>query len=134
MRAPMLGHLDPEFQAILDEVAAMLGDIYRRRSGLSIALSATGTGGLEAGLAALIDPGETAIVGSAGFFGDRIAELARRRGADVIEVRAAPGCHVPTDAADATRLSAIRAPSWWRSSTRRRPPASGIPSTSSAQR
>jgi alanine-glyoxylate transaminase / serine-glyoxylate transaminase / serine-pyruvate transaminase len=98
MRAPMLGHLDPEFQAILDEVTAMLGDIYRRRSGLSIALSATGTGGLEAGLAALIDPGETAIVGSAGFFGDRITELARRRGADVIEVRAVPGCHVPTDA------------------------------------
>lgn len=98
MRAPMLGHLDGEFQAILDQVRAMLGEVYRRRSGLTIALSATGTGGLEAGLAALIDPGETAIVGTAGFFGDRIVELARRRGADVIEVRALPGRHVPTDA------------------------------------
>ena len=98
MRASLLGHLDSEFHAILDEVSSMLGTVYQRQSGVSLALSATGTGGLEAGLAALVEPGETAIVGTAGFFGDRIVELARRRGADVVEVRAAPGRHVPTEA------------------------------------
>jgi alanine-glyoxylate transaminase/serine-glyoxylate transaminase/serine-pyruvate transaminase len=98
MRAPLIGHLDHEFHEILAEVSQMLGTIYRRRSGMSIALSATGTGGLEAGITALLDPGDTAIVGTAGFFGDRISELARRRGADVVEVREAPGRHVPADA------------------------------------
>lgn len=98
MRKPMLGHLDAEFQGILDELVAMLGAVYQRRSGMSIALSVTGTGGLDAGLAALVDPGDKVIAGTAGFFGDRIVELAGRRGAEVIEVRAVAGNHVPTGA------------------------------------
>jgi alanine-glyoxylate transaminase/serine-glyoxylate transaminase/serine-pyruvate transaminase len=98
MRAPLLGHLDAEFHRALDDVASMLGTVYRRRSGLSLALSASGTGGLEAGLTALLEPGDTAIVGTAGFFGDRVVELAKRRGIDVVEVRRAPGQHVPVDA------------------------------------
>lgn len=97
MRKPMLGHLDAEFHTIVDEVVEMLGAVYQRRGGLALALSATGTGGLEAGLAALVQPGDEVIVGTAGFFGDRIVELARRRGAQVVELRALPGEHIPTE-------------------------------------
>lgn len=96
MGKPMLGHLDAEFHAILDEVVEMLRLVYQRKEGLALALSATGTGGLEAGLGALLDPGDKIIVGTAGFFGDRIVELARRRGAEIIELRGAPGDCVPT--------------------------------------
>ena len=96
MGRPMLGHLDAEFHTILDEVVEMLRLVYRRREGLALALSATGTGGLEAGLGALLDPGDKIIVGTAGFFGDRIVELARRRGAEIIELRGVPGECIPT--------------------------------------
>jgi alanine-glyoxylate transaminase/serine-glyoxylate transaminase/serine-pyruvate transaminase len=99
MLKPMLGHLDPEFHGIVDDVAQMLAAIYQREhDGATFALSATGTGGLEAGLAALAGYGDKVIVGTAGFFGDRIVELARRRGAEVVEVRAPPGQHVRTEA------------------------------------
>ena len=56
--------------------------------GLTIALSASGTSGMEAGLASLVEPGDTAIIGSCGFFGNRMIEIARRQGVNVIEVRA----------------------------------------------
>lgn len=98
MLNPMLGHLDPEFHRIVDDVVTMLAATYQREQGATLALSATGTAGLEAGLAALTGYGDKVIVGSAGFFGDRIIELARRRGAEVIEVRAPQGRHVPTEA------------------------------------
>jgi alanine-glyoxylate transaminase/serine-glyoxylate transaminase/serine-pyruvate transaminase len=97
MRKPMLGHLDPEFHSILDEVVGMLSVVYRREHGLTFAISGTGTAGLEAGLAALVGPDDKIIVGTAGFFGDRILTLAQRTGAEVVVLRAAPGEHVPTE-------------------------------------
>jgi alanine-glyoxylate transaminase/serine-glyoxylate transaminase/serine-pyruvate transaminase len=89
MEAPMLGHLDPDFHDLLSEVVAMLRDVYRAgEGGLVLALSSTGTAGMEAGIANFVEPGDTVIVGSAGFFGQRIAEIARRHGANVVEVTA----------------------------------------------
>jgi alanine-glyoxylate transaminase/serine-glyoxylate transaminase/serine-pyruvate transaminase len=98
MQKPMLGHLDDEFHAILTEVVEMLAVIYQRSDGLTFPLSASGTAGMEAGIVSLVEPGETVVVGVGGFFGDRIAEAARRRGARVVEVRAEPGAHVSTEA------------------------------------
>lgn len=91
----MLGHLDPDFHDILLEVVALLRAAYRASGGLVLPLQATGTSGMEAGLANLLEPGDTAIVGAAGFFGRRIAEIARRYGAEVVEVEADWGEHVP---------------------------------------
>jgi alanine-glyoxylate transaminase/serine-glyoxylate transaminase/serine-pyruvate transaminase len=93
MRKPMLGHLDPELHAILDEVVAMLCQVYRAET--AFPLSSTGTAGMEAGIANLVEPGDTVIVGVAGYFGARIAEIARRHGARVVEVNAGWGSHVP---------------------------------------
>jgi alanine-glyoxylate transaminase / serine-glyoxylate transaminase / serine-pyruvate transaminase len=88
MQKPMLGHLDPDLHDILLDVVDMLRRVYRAGDGLVIPLHSTGTAGMEAGLANLVEPGETVIVGHCGFFGRRIAEIARRCDAEVVEVEA----------------------------------------------
>ncbi len=98
MQRPMLGHLDPDFHGLLDEVVRMLGLTYRAGDGLVLPLSATGTSGMEAGIVNLVAPGETVVVAQCGFFGRRIVEIARRQGANVIVVEADWGEAVPNDA------------------------------------
>ena len=95
MGKPMLGHLDPAFHAILDEVVTMLAAVYRASDGVVFPLQSTGTSGMEAGIANLVEPGDTVIVGVSGYFGARIAEIAGRHGARVVEVAAEWGTHVP---------------------------------------
>src|SRR5581483_123743 len=97
MGKPMVSHLDPDFHVILLEVVELLKTVYRRRDGLTIALPCTGTTGMEAGLFTLLEPGDTAIVATAGFFGDRVVQLAQRAGANVVELRAPLGQHVPNE-------------------------------------
>jgi alanine-glyoxylate transaminase / serine-glyoxylate transaminase / serine-pyruvate transaminase len=97
MRRPMLGHLDPHLHDILLEVVEMLRRAWRMPDGLVLPLHCTGTAGMEAGLANLLEPGETAIVARSGFFGRRIAEIARRCGAEVIAVNADWGEAVPNE-------------------------------------
>ncbi len=97
MQRPMLGHLDPDLHDILTEVVGLLRAAYQASGGVVMALSATGTSGMEAGLINLLEPGDEAIVGVCGFFGQRIAEIARRCGATVVEVEADWGEHVPND-------------------------------------
>ncbi|MGH2929081.1 MAG: alanine--glyoxylate aminotransferase family protein, partial [Solirubrobacteraceae bacterium] len=84
MQRPMLGHMDPDYIELLDEVVALLRTAYRASGGLVLALQSTGTAGMEAGLAHLLEPGETAIIGVCGFFGRRMVEIARRLGAEVV--------------------------------------------------
>ncbi|MDW8338469.1 MAG: alanine--glyoxylate aminotransferase family protein [Thermoleophilia bacterium] len=98
MQRSQLGHLDPEFWDICSEVVTMLAEVYRRPSGITFPLSATGTSGIEAVLNGLLSPADTVIVAVAGFFGNRLAEIARRRGANVVVVEAPLGQTVPNDA------------------------------------
>jgi alanine-glyoxylate transaminase / serine-glyoxylate transaminase / serine-pyruvate transaminase len=97
MGKPMLGHLDPAFHAILDEVVAMLAEVYRAHDGLVLPLQSTGTSGMETGIVNLVEPGDTVVVGVSGYFGARIAEIARRHGANVVEVAEEWGRHVPNE-------------------------------------
>lgn len=97
MGKPMLGHLDPAFHAILDEVVAMLAEVYRAHDGLVLPLQSTGTSGMETGIVNLVEPGDTVVVGLSGYFGARIAEIARRHGANVVEVAEEWGRHVPNE-------------------------------------
>jgi len=94
MQQPMLGHLDPDLHEILTELVGLLRATYQASGGLVLPLQATGTSGMEAGLANLLEPGQTAIIGVNGFFGRRIVEIARRVGAEVVEVQADWGQHV----------------------------------------
>jgi alanine-glyoxylate transaminase/serine-glyoxylate transaminase/serine-pyruvate transaminase len=96
MQRPMLGHLDPTLHELLLEVIELLRATYRARGGLVLPLQATGSSGMEAGIVNLLEPGDTVIVGSCGFFGARIADQARRAGASVVEVEAPWGDAVPT--------------------------------------
>src|SRR5215207_4847112 len=98
MRKPMLGHLDPDLHDILLEVVAMLRRLYRMPDGLVLPLHCTGTAGMEAGIANLVEPGDTVIVAQCGFFGRRISQIARRHGAEVVAVDADWGECVSNDA------------------------------------
>ncbi len=86
MQKPMLGHMDPDLHVILGEIVELLQACFRRSDGLTVALSGTGTMGVEAGIVNLVEPGEKVIIGAAGYFGFRLQAIARRRGAEVIEV------------------------------------------------
>ena len=97
MQRPMVGHLDPAFHEILLDLSDLIARAYQRSDGLSIGLSASGTSGMEAGLASLTQPGDTIIVGVAGFFGARIVEIARRLRVNVIEVSVPLGQAVSND-------------------------------------
>ena len=97
MGRPMLGHLDPALHEILLEVVSMLRRAYRMPDGLVLPLHCTGMAGMETGIANLLEPGDTMIVARAGFFGGRIAEIARRYGANVVEVEADWGEAVPNE-------------------------------------
>ncbi len=91
MARPLLGHLDPEFLALVDEVQASLRQLFATSNPLTIPLSTTGSGGMEACLANLLEPGDRALVGVAGVFGERMCEVASRIGAEVSRVDAEPG-------------------------------------------
>ncbi|MGI9183564.1 MAG: pyridoxal-phosphate-dependent aminotransferase family protein [Solirubrobacteraceae bacterium] len=94
LQRPLLGHLDPHLHEILTELVSLLRAAYRAAGGLVLPLQATGTSGMECGLAHLLEPGDTAIIGVNGFFGRRVVEIAGRLGAEVVPVEANWGCHV----------------------------------------
>ena len=95
---PTLGHLDPAFLAIMDEIRDMQRTLYGTRNELTMPISATGSAGMEACLVNLIEPGDRALVGVNGVFGTRIAEVARRAGAEVVEVAGEWGRALDPDA------------------------------------
>jgi alanine-glyoxylate transaminase/serine-glyoxylate transaminase/serine-pyruvate transaminase len=97
---PLLGHLDPDMYEILTELAAMTARVYQRDEGdgVTLPISATGTSGMEAGIAALVEPGSTVIIGVNGYFGRRLVEIASRYHANVVEVEADWGQAVTNEA------------------------------------
>ncbi len=97
MQRPLLGHLDPDLHELMDGLVELLRSAFQASHGLVLPLSATGTSGMECGLAHLLEPGETVIVGVNGFFGRRIVEIAGRLGAEVAAVEADWGSHVPNE-------------------------------------
>ena len=101
MHLPINGHLDPDFWDVLVDLVEGMKALWRRPDGLSLCLSASGTSGMEAGLANLLEPGDKAIVIHAGFFGARIAEMTRRLQSDLVELTAPLGQIVPLDQVEA---------------------------------
>ncbi len=85
--APARSHLDPDLVAILDDIRSRLGRLFRAPEGaLALAVSGTGTAGLEAVVANLAAPGRRALVVVTGYFGDRLAQVLVRYGCDVERV------------------------------------------------
>ncbi|MAT13823.1 MAG: alanine--glyoxylate aminotransferase [Planctomyces sp.] len=84
--APTVGHLDPYFLKIMDELQAMLRQVFRTENRLTLAISGTGSDGMEACVFNLIEPGDRMLVCVNGVFGGRMAEVARRAGAEVTTI------------------------------------------------
>jgi alanine-glyoxylate transaminase/serine-glyoxylate transaminase/serine-pyruvate transaminase len=83
---PVLGHLDPDFLVVLDEIADRLRSVFKTKNALTLPISGTGSAGMEACVVNLVEPGDAVIIGVNGVFGERMCEVARRAGANVIRV------------------------------------------------
>ena len=83
MAAPTVGHLDPYFLKVMDEVQTMLRDVFQTSNQMTMAISGTGSAGMEACVVNLIEPGDKIIVCVNGVFGGRMADVAARCGAEV---------------------------------------------------
>ena len=88
MNRPLIGHLDPEFVAMMEEIKSMLRQVMLTENEMTFPISGTGSAGMEFCLANLIEPGDEVLIGVNGVFGTRMAEVAKRCGADVIQVEA----------------------------------------------
>ncbi len=97
MAQPLVGHLDPTFLALLDQVQTDLRTLFGTENELTLPLSAPGSAGMEACLVNLLEPGDRALVGVAGVFGTRMADVASRAGADVTRFETEPGTILDPD-------------------------------------
>jgi len=86
LAAPLLGHLDPEFIRVMDETCAMLREVWQTGNARTLPLSATGSAGMEAAFVNTVDEGDVVVVAVNGLFGERMCEVARRCGAEVVRV------------------------------------------------
>jgi len=80
---PTLGHLDPAFISIMDDIKAFLRTVMGTRNSLTLPLSGTGSAGMEAAFVNLVEPGDPALILVNGVFGKRMVEVATRLGARV---------------------------------------------------
>jgi alanine-glyoxylate transaminase/serine-glyoxylate transaminase/serine-pyruvate transaminase len=95
---PLVGHLDPAFVEIMDDVQDLLRYVLRTDNEWTIPVSGTGSASMEAAIGNLTEPGDTVLVPDNGYFGGRMAEMVRRAGGDVVTVTAPWG--EPLDPAD----------------------------------
>jgi alanine-glyoxylate transaminase/serine-glyoxylate transaminase/serine-pyruvate transaminase len=86
MQRPQLGHLDPAYLGIMDEIQAMLRAVFITENEITFPVSGTGSAGMEFCLVNLIEPGDEVIIGVNGYFGGRLADIATRCGAKVTTV------------------------------------------------
>jgi alanine-glyoxylate transaminase/serine-glyoxylate transaminase/serine-pyruvate transaminase len=83
---PTIGHLDPEFQALMEDIKAGLARLLNAPDHACVPLPAPGTAGMEAAIMNLLEPGDVAVVAINGAFGGRMADMAGRAGAEVVTV------------------------------------------------
>lgn len=88
MATPLIGHLDPEFLKIMDEIKEMVQFTLQTRNELTFVVSAPGSAGMETCLVNLLEPGDEALICVHGVFGNRMADIVERCGARLIRVDA----------------------------------------------
>ena len=98
LSTPLLGHLDPTFLALMDDIQARLRVVFQTKNRFTIAVSGTGSAGMEASIVNVVEPGDTVIVGVNGVFGTRLASIVERCGGKAIRVEAPWGQIVEPDA------------------------------------
>jgi alanine-glyoxylate transaminase/serine-glyoxylate transaminase/serine-pyruvate transaminase len=88
---PLLGHLDPDFLAVLDETCDRLRTVFRTGNDLTLPISGTGSAGMEAAFVNVVGAGDVVVIGVNGVFGERMCDVAARCGAEVVRVDEAWG-------------------------------------------
>ncbi|MFB6152674.1 MAG: alanine--glyoxylate aminotransferase family protein [Halodesulfurarchaeum sp.] len=88
MATPLVGHLDPAFIDVMDEVQELLRYTFRTDNRWTIPVSGTGSAAMETAFANVVEPGDTVLVPTNGYFGGRMADMVARAGGDVAEVDA----------------------------------------------
>jgi alanine-glyoxylate transaminase/serine-glyoxylate transaminase/serine-pyruvate transaminase len=88
MSRPLLGHLDPEFLALMDETQELLRSVMKTRNRLTLPVSGTGSAGMEACFVNLVEPGDRVLVCVNGVFGTRMADIVERIGGKLFTVEA----------------------------------------------
>jgi alanine-glyoxylate transaminase / serine-glyoxylate transaminase / serine-pyruvate transaminase len=78
-----VGHLDPSFIQVMDDVQDLLRYVWQIKDGFTLAISGTGSAAMEAAIANTVEPGDIVLIGVIGYFGERMVEIARRYGAEV---------------------------------------------------
>lgn len=102
LAAPTLGHLDPAYLAIMDETRRLMKHVMATDNELTMAISGTGSAGMEACVCNLIEPGDEMIVAVNGVFGGRMRDVAQRYGAQVHSIEAPWGTSI--DPAEVRRM------------------------------
>src|SRR3954470_18544034 len=83
---PTVGHLDPYYLRIMDELQSMLRDVFRTKNRMTMAISGTGSAGQEATILNLVEPGERVLICINGVFGNRLFDMAERAGGEVSKI------------------------------------------------
>ncbi|MDK2856837.1 MAG: alanine-glyoxylate transaminase / serine-glyoxylate transaminase / serine-pyruvate transaminase [Bacillota bacterium] len=101
MSTPLLGHLDPEFLEIMNETGELLRYVFQTENRLTLAMSGTGSAGMDTILSNLLEPGDKAIIAVCGVFGERMVDIALRNGAEVKVVQGEWGRIIDPEAVEA---------------------------------
>lgn len=98
MVEPLVGHLDPYFSTVMDDIMNLLRFLFQTKNELTLPISGSGSAGREAGFCNFLEPGDVAVIGIGGFFAEIMAENALRCGAEVVRVDAEWGRIVEPEA------------------------------------
>jgi alanine-glyoxylate transaminase/serine-glyoxylate transaminase/serine-pyruvate transaminase len=104
MSTPLVGHLDPSFIEIMDEVQELLRYVFRTDNQWTFPVSGTGSAAMEAAVGNLVEPGDRVLLRTKAYWGDRMAQMARRAGGEVVSLPTA--WNEPIDVADVERAFA----------------------------
>ena len=100
LSAPLLGHLDPVFLGVLNDIQALLRLVFGTDNRFTIAISGTGSAGMEASIVNLVEPGDAVAVGINGVFGTRLASVVERCGGKVVRIEAPWGTCIEVGAVE----------------------------------
>ncbi len=105
LASPIIGHLDPKFLEIMDEVQELLRWLFQTKNRFTLPVSGTGSAGMETCFANVFERGEKVLIGVNGVFGKRMTETARKYGIIPLPFEKTWGAIIGHEAVDAALRS-----------------------------